>query len=323
MLPERQAPRLILAPLQGFTDAIFRTTFVEHFKGFDSALAPFITTMPAERIHDRHFRDLLPERNLRLRIEPQILGNCAEDFIHVSRRLCDMGYPDVNWNLGCPFRPVTKKRRGAGLLPFPEQVGEFLEKVLPAIPGRLSVKLRLGLNSPLEILKLLPVLNSLPLREVIIHPRTARQMYTGRPDLDSFHLCLGASRHPLVYNGDIGDVHRFEEISARFTNVAGWMIGRGALSNPFLPEAITSGADNACAKVQRFRAFYEDLFGRYHEALSGPGHLLDRMKGFWTYFGVHFQNGAALCKRIHRTYHLPRYLEVVSRFFEEDAEWVE
>lgn len=323
MLPEANAPRLVLAPLQGFTDAVFRTTFAEHFKGFDAALAPFIPTMPAERTHDRHFRDLLPERNQRLRIEPQILGNHADNFIHVSRRLGDMGYPDVNWNLGCPFRPVTKKRRGAGLLPFPEQVGEFLEQVLPAIPGRLSVKLRLGLNSPLEILKLLPVLNSYPLRAIIIHPRTARQMYTGQPDLDAFHLCLKASRHPVVYNGDIVSLPKFNEISTRFTGVDGWMIGRGALSDPFLPEAITSGADAACAKVQRFRAFYEDLFGRYREALSGPGHLLDRMKGFWTYFGVHFQNGVALCKRIHRTYDLPRYLELVSRFFEEDAQWVE
>jgi tRNA-dihydrouridine synthase B len=172
-------------------------------------------------------------------------------------------------------------------------------------------------------LKLLPVLNSYPLREIIIHPRTARQVYTGTPDLDTFHLCLEASRHPVVYNGDIGDLRTFKEISARFTKVDGWMIGRGALSNPFLPEAITSGVETASAKVQRFRAFYEDLFGRYHEVLSGPGHLLDRMKGFWTYFGVHFKDGAALSKGIHRTFHLSRYLEVVSRFFEEDAEWVE
>ncbi|MFO7707632.1 MAG: tRNA-dihydrouridine synthase family protein [Desulfobacterales bacterium] len=323
MRPERQAPRLILAPLQGFTDAVFRTTFAEHFKGFDMALAPFITTMPADRLRDGHFRDLLPERNLRLRIEPQILGNSADDFIHVGRRLFDMGYPDLNWNLGCPFRPVTKKRRGAGLLPFPEQVGEFLEKVLPAIPGRLSVKLRLGLNSPFDILKLLPVLNGYPLREIVIHPRTARQVYTGQPDLETFHLCLKASRHPVVYNGDIGDLRKFHEISARFTRVDDWMIGRGALSNPFLPEAIKSGADTGLAKVQRFRAFYEDLFGRYREVLSGPGHLLDRMKGFWTYFPAHFRGGAAIRKQVHRTFHLPRYLEVVSRFFEEDAEWVE
>ncbi|MCU0558661.1 MAG: tRNA-dihydrouridine synthase family protein [Desulfobacterales bacterium] len=319
---DANAPRLILAPLQGFTDAVFRTTFAEHFTGFDSALAPFVATMPAERIHDRYFRDLLPERNQRLRIEPQILGNDVEGFILVGRRLGDLGYPDVNWNLGCPFRPVTKKRRGAGLLPFPEQVGDFLEKVLPAIPGRLSVKLRLGLKSPLEILKLLPVLNRHPLREIVIHPRTARQMYGGRPDLEAFELCAQASRHPVVYNGDIVSLRTYNELSARFTDVAGWMIGRGALSDPFLPEAITSGAEAASFNVQRFQAFYEDLFGRYREALSGPGHLLDRMKGFWTYFGVHFQKGAALCKRIHRTYHLPAYLELVARFFEEEAQWV-
>ncbi len=56
--------------------------------------------------------------------------------------------------------------------------------------------------------------------------------------------------------------------------------------------------------------------------MSGPGHLLDRMKGFWTYFGVNLKNGAVLSKRIHRTFHLPRYLELVIRYFEEDPEWV-
>ncbi len=318
----RPAPELILAPLKGFTDAVFRTTFAEHFNGFDAALAPFIATTPAERLHDRHLRDLLPERNLRMTVEPQMLGNCAEDFIHLARRLSEMGYPDVNWNLGCPFRPVTKKRRGAGLLAFPELVGEFLEQVLAAIPGGLSIKLRLGLASPQDIFTLIPVLNRYPLRQITLHPRTARQLYTGHPDLDSFRACLERIRHPVVYNGDIGDLRTFQELSDRFPAVTCWMIGRGALSNPFLPEDIKAGTDLGSEKIERFRAFYMDLFGRYQDRLSGPGHLLDRMKGFWTYFGVHLRNGAVLSKRIHRTFQLPRYVDEVARYFEEDADWV-
>jgi tRNA-dihydrouridine synthase len=321
MTTDRQARRLILAPLKGFTDVIFRNTFTEHFDGFDSAMAPFVASVAADRLTDKHVRDLLPHQNTRMPIEPQILGNTAEDFIFIARRLFDLGYPDVNWNLGCPFRPVTKKRRGSGLLPFPEQVDEFLTKTLPAIPGRLSIKMRLGRTRPDEILRLLPVLDRYPLKEITIHPRTARQMYAGRPDLDMFQACLEQSRHRLVYNGDITDLNNFQTLATRFPGVDSWMIGRGALSNPFLPAIIASGRDGVGGKVEKFRAFYEALFLRYQERLCGPGHLLNRMKGFWTYFACAFENGQDFAKRIHRTFKLAHYLETVQCFFRQEAEW--
>jgi tRNA-dihydrouridine synthase B len=323
MTPARPAPRLILAPLKGFTDVIFRNTFAEHFQGFDGAVAPFIPAVAADRLTDKHVRDLLPHQNTCMPIEPQILGNTAEDFVFLSRRLFDMGYPDVNWNLGCPFRPVTKKRRGSGLLPFPDRVDAFLSKTLPAIPGRLSIKMRLGRNHPAEILRLLPVLDRYPLKEITIHPRTARQMYAGRPDLDMFQICLEQSRHRLVYNGDITDLSGFRSLATRFPGVDSWMIGRGALSNPFLPAMIRTGRDGVGGKMEKFRAFYEELFARYQERLCGPGHLLNRMKGFWTYFACAFENGPDIQKSIHHSFTLPRYLETVERFFAEGAGWRE
>ncbi|MGE5257017.1 MAG: tRNA dihydrouridine synthase [Hyphomicrobiales bacterium] len=315
--------RLLLAPLKGFTDAVFRKTYAEHFDGFDAAMAPFVATVAADRLTDKHVRDLVPHRNAGMPVEPQLLGNTAEDFIFLARHLFDMGYPDVNWNLGCPFRPVTKKRRGSGLLPFPEQVNEFLDKTLRALPGRLSIKMRLGRTQPDEILRLLPVLNRYPLKEITIHPRTARQMYAGQPDLDMFQLCLEQSRHRVVYNGDITDLQGFRALAARFPNVDSWMIGRGALSNPFLPAIIKNGRNGVAGKVEKFKAFYDDLFARYQERLCGPGHLLDRMKGFWTYFTRAFTNGPEMERRIHHTFNLPRYLEIVERFFREDARWKE
>lgn len=320
MNPDGRPPRLILAPLKGFTDAVFRGVFAEHFGGFDAALAPFVTSVPADRLTARHVQDLLPHRNPRLPVEPQILGSSPDDFLFLARRLSEMGYADVNWNLGCPFRPVTKKRRGSGLLPFPEQVDAFLDKTLRALPGRLSIKMRLGRNRAEEIFKLLPVLERYPLKEITIHPRTARQMYGGAPDLAAFQACLERTRHRLVYNGDIADLAGFRALQERFPRVESWMIGRGALTNPFLPAAIKNGGA-AYGDVRKFKSFYDDLFARYEERLCGPGHLLDRMKGFWKYFSAAFQDGPALEKRIHHTFQLPRYLETVERFFGEGPEW--
>ena len=321
MTSDRRIPRLVLAPLKGFTDAVFRSTFAEHFDGFDGALAPFVAAAAADRLTEKHFRDLLPDRNTRMPVEPQILGNNADDFVFLARRLLEMGYAEVNWNLGCPFRPVTKKRRGSGLLPFPDQVDEFLDKTLRALPGRLSIKMRLGRNRPDEIFKLLPILDRYPLREVIIHPRTARQMYGGAPDLDAFQACLERSRHRIVYNGDIVDRQGFLALQSRFPRVEAWMIGRGALSNPFLPAAVKNGGETTADRVEKFKSFYDDLFARYQGRLCGPGHLLDRMKGFWKYFAAAFRNGPALEKQINHTFQLPRYVETVERFFREEPMW--
>jgi tRNA-dihydrouridine synthase len=314
-------PKLLLAPLKGFTDSVFRRTYAAHFTGFDGAVAPFVTAVPADRLTERHLRDLPPRPSGGIPVIPQILGNTAGDFIWLARCLYDRGYAAVNWNLGCPFRPVAKKRRGSGLLPYPDRVDEFLDQTLRAWPGRLSIKMRLGRNRPDEIFKLFPVLDRYPLEEIIIHPRTGRQMYAGLPDLDTFQACLAATRHRIVYNGDINELEGFQALAARFPGIDTWMIGRGALSDPFLPSVIKAGRDEIPDKAEKFRAFYEDLFAAYRERLNGPGHLLDRMKGFWTYFAGAFKNGRELEKAIHRTFKLPRYLETVERHFAETAEW--
>ena len=79
--------------------------------------------------------------------------------------------------------------------------------------------------------------------------------------------------------------------------------------------------DNFNNNVETFRRFYEELFEEYQTVFSGPGHLLERMKGFWSYFSQTFKGSRKIRKKVHRTLKLQRYLEIVERFFEEDAEW--
>jgi tRNA-dihydrouridine synthase len=308
---------LILAPMRGFTDHIFRTTYGRHFFGLDSAVAPFLPTMTAGRIKSSTLADLLPQNNRLLPVTPQLIGNEPEAFIVLARRLHAMGYPVVNWNLGCPFPMVAKKMRGSGLLPHPGRIEDFLEKTVSRSPARISVKARLGRVRPDEILALMPIFNRFPLEEIIIHPRTGKQMYTGRPDLEMFRQCLQVSRHRIVYNGDIDDPVRFRFLAKSMPSVGHWMIGRGVLSDPFLPGRIKAGREVPRDPVAAFRRFYEDLFDGYRQVLQGPGHLLDRMKGFWKYFSLAFRDGDRIARRIHRSRHLARYREIVAAFWQE------
>ena len=318
-----QTRPIMMAPLRGVTDVIYRSTYAGHFGGVDLAVAPFITTHAGRRIRPAHVRDLRPDENQALPVVPQILTKSAEDFVSLARYLFDMGYATINLNCGCPFPQVANKGRGSGLLCEPEALDRLLEAVLSQIPNRLSIKTRLGRRQADEIRAVMPIYNRYPLESVIVHPRTGVQMYTGKPDLATFAWCLQQCRHPVIYNGDITDRDGFEELARRFEGVAGWMIGRGLLANPFLPDLLTKGLRlDAADKTQRFRRFHDDLFERYRDRLSGPGHLLDRMKGLWNYFAQGFRSSDVARKRIQKTRTVEHYRKAVAAFWDAGLEWV-
>lgn len=235
---------MILAPMQGLTEVLFRRVYEECFPGaIPLAVSPFISLT-----HNLQFSkgkslesllaDVLPENNNgSIPVVPQILGKETEEFVELGNILYDMGYGEVNWNIGCPMRAITGKHRGSGILPYPNEVKAVLEAVMPRLKPRLSVKMRIGLKSKDEIFALVPILNDHPLASVTIHPRTGRQQYTGVPDLETFGEVLPMIKHPVIYNGDICTVADIRRIKERFTSVADIMVGRGILYNPTLPLA--------------------------------------------------------------------------------------
>lgn len=308
------AVRLYLAPIRGITDFVFRNTFSKYFSGFDIAVAPFVTTQ--NRVRPSQIKGLFPESNSGMPVIPQILSKDPDDFVLLAKQFYDMGYETINWNLGCPFPMVANKGRGSGMLPFPDRIDEFLEKTLSRIPNSLSVKTRLGYYDSDEIFQVMPVFNRYPLTEIIIHPRTGRQMYSGTPDGDCFEKCIPLSVHPLVYNGDIVSLETFRRISGRFPTVSRWMIGRGALADPFLPEAVKNNKERFSDNSEILKQFHDELFRGYEKILDGPAHLLGRMKGFWQYFALRY-NGK-LRKKIHKSRTGEQYHEAVRRILTPD-----
>jgi tRNA-dihydrouridine synthase B len=312
---------LSLAPLRGFTNALYRNLYSIHFKGIDSAIAPFINTLSIKQISRSHIKDILPENNRGMPVVPQIIGNDPAGFIQLAAKCHDLGFDTVNWNLGCPAPMVAKKRRGSGMLSHPEVIKAFLDNVIPHIPTRLSIKTRIGSKKKEEIFTLLPIFNQYPLEALIIHPRTGIQMYSGEVDLDTFDQCLPLLKMPVAYNGDIVDYGSFIKLKERFKTVSRWLLGRGVLSNPFLPEILRSGEENIHQPVERFKKFHDDLFEAYRAELSGQSHLIDKMKGYWLYFLRSFENGETVFKKIKKITTVKKYEEIVGKFLEEDAIW--
>jgi len=311
-------PMIYLAPIQGITDRIYRNLFPAYFKGVDLAIAPFISSVKKMKPDSNHLRELYPDKNTGIPTIPQIMSSKPDDFSLLANRLYDIGWGTVNWNLGCPFPMVVKKGRGAGMLCYPDRIEAFLEKAMPTIKPKLSIKLRIGLTHPEEVLELIPIFNRFELEELIIHPRTGEQMYEGKVDLDMFEQCLGLSKHRVVYNGDIDSVEKFEMLAKRFGSIDRWMIGRGLLANPFLAEEIKFHTEKPYGeKIKIMRAFHDNLFDEYSKMLSGPSHITDKMKEIWTYMAGFFENGEKIRKKINKTHHRDNYLDIVNKVFSE------
>jgi tRNA-dihydrouridine synthase B len=311
-------PMIYLAPLQGMTDRIYRNLFPVYFKGVDLAIAPFISSSKKMKPTNNLLREFYPDRNTGIPSIPQIMSSAPVDFAKLANALYDIGYGTVNWNLGCPFPMVVKKGRGAGLLCCPDSVEYFLEKAMPALKPKLSIKLRIGLKYPDEVLQLIPIFNRYPIAELIIHPRTALQMYEGEVDLDIFEQCLNLSQHGVVYNGDIDSSGKLEMLSKRFGSINRWMIGRGLLGNPFLAEEIKFRAEKPYdEKIRILRVFHDQLFAEYSTILSGPAHITNKMKEVWTYMGSFIENREKIRKRINKTHHRDQYVDVVNKIFDE------
>jgi tRNA-dihydrouridine synthase B len=309
---------IYLAPVQGITDRIYRNLFAVYFKGVDVAIAPFISASKRMKQVNNLLRELHPDNNTGIPTIPQIMSSNPDDFIRLANALYDIGYGTVNWNLGCPFPMVVKKGRGAGMLCYPDKVESFLEKTMPAIKPKLSIKLRLGLTYPDEVLHLIPIFNRFGLEELIIHPRTAEQMYEGEVDLDMFGQCFDLSKHRVVYNGDINSVEKLEMLSKQFGTVERWMIGRGLIANPFLAEKIKFNTEKPYAeKIKIMRAFHDNLFDEYLKVLSGPSHINSKMKEVWTYMAGFFEDSGKIRKRIWKTHHRDNYVDVVNKIFDE------
>lgn len=313
---------LILAPIRGVTDVVYRDAFARCFSGFDRAVAPFFQLRQGHGLRPAELRQVAREANHALCTIPQVLTNHAPTFSAALRELKEAGHEEVNWNLGCPYPTVAGRGRGAGLLPDAERIDRILGEVMAEAPVRLSVKMRLGYHDPDEFKAVIEVLNRYPLTEVMLHARTADQMYEGEVDLTRAVEALALCRHPFVYNGDIATVEGWHLLARPLPGVAGWLVGRGALKNPFLPAQLKGAplpAQEDC-RVQLVK-FHGLLFEGYGQLLSGDQHRMDKMLAQWEYLAQAFADPPAVFSRIRRC-HANNYEATVAWVFDQDLKQV-
>ena len=291
---------LWLAPMLGFTEYHFRNTYSRHFSGIDAAILPFVTLVEGRNVKTTHIKDVWKENNhATFRLVPQVLGNNGDMFVTMNKRLAEMGYNEVNWNLGCPVPRVVSHKRGSGLLPFPEQIDRVLNTVFRHAIVAVSVKLRLGYKSVEDILKIIPILNRYPLKSVCLHPRMGIQMYEGKADFDMFRQLLPEFSHRVIYNGDIFTPSAFDTKKQQCSQVKEWMLGRGIFLDPFLPEKIKGTFNETpCSAKKRFEDFHQDLFDAVLQRSVLERNAINKMKEYWKYYSLLYEDAPAVFDKV-------------------------
>lgn len=316
MMESRPAISVEMAPMQGLTDHIYRRIYKDHFVGVDFFYCPFVM-LQRGTIRGRDNRELAAGREEGANFTPQIIASTATEVTALIEVLKSYGFGGLNLNVGCPFPMVTKRKRGSGLLPHPGQLEAVLEAIFSNCGSMaVSVKTRFGLESPTEFEEIIPVLNRFPLSKVVVHPRTGRMMYRGDPLWGDFERYAPELVAPVVANGDMEIPEDVWSRVERCSSLHGIMVGRGLLRDPFLPAKI-KGRVEASSRLGRLRQFHDALYEAYGETIASPGHLLDKMRAFWSYFAESFDNPPKVFKRFKKNRDPGKYAAIVAQVFSE------
>lgn len=297
--------KIYFAPLEGITGYIYRNAFNDIFHGkINKYFSPFISPGINQALSKKEMRDVLPENNRGIYLVPQLLGCRAADILLGIKSLKELGYNEVNINFGCPSGTVVAKKKGSGLLAYQEELDEFLREIFEKADAKVSVKTRIGKESPLEFIKILDIYNKYHMEELIIHPRVQRDFYKNAPHMNTFSYAEVNSKNVLCYNGDIVSEESYNKFCEGYPKTERIMIGRGFIRNPFLAGEIT---ENRMLCRDKLTEFHHRLLNDYMEEMSGERPVLFKMKELWSYMGDIFPDSDKQLKKIRKAESIRSY----------------
>ncbi len=287
------------APLEGVTGYAFRRAHARYFTPADKYFAPFFSPTQEHVFPPRVLRELSPENNAGFELAPQLLCRSAEDFVWAANALFDMGYGEVNLNLGCPSGTVTAKGKGAGFLGRTEELDRFFEQIFSAVRGRVSVKTRLGLERPEEFTRILAVYNRYPICELTVHPRVRSDMYKLPVRREWFDYARRESRIPLCFNGDIFSAGLARELAGAYPELGAAMLGRGLAADPAMIGRLRGRKWRSGGALRgAIREFHGEVYDTCAQDFGSAKSAMLRMKELWSYLRFSFAGCGRELKRL-------------------------
>ena len=263
-------PALVLAPMDGITDAPMRAFQGDH-GAFTYAVSEFLR-VSMEPLPLKVFRRDVPELNhygltpSGMPVQVQILGGDPGRMAKSAFTACKAGAKAIDINFGCPAPTVNRNDGGASLLREPCRIREIVREVRDAVPEHIpvSAKLRLGWDSIDAIHENAAMAAEGGANWLTIHARTRVQGYTPPVYWQPIGQVRQALNIPVVANGDIWSIEDFRQCQHE-TGCIHFMIGRSALASPLLPHQVAqelglpSNPDAETQWVPLLRSFIDYL----------------------------------------------------------------
>lgn len=291
---------IAFAPLQGYTDAVYRRAHHACVGGVDEYYTPFVRIEKGE-VRRKDLRDTDPAANEGVPTVPQVIARDGDEFARLCDALQEQGWNRIDLNMGCPFPMQVRAGRGCGLLQHPERIEEMQKEMLRRPEVTFSVKMRLGQECEEEGLAVMPIINAMPLVHVTLHPRLGKQQYKGTADHEAFERFMEGCRHEIVYNGDsLTPQPPLLGGEGEPDNLKGVMIGRGLLARPWML------GDKEPHEV--IKAMHTIVYRHATEHLCGDSQILSRLHAFWEYLDIPQKQKKAILK----TTSLSRYRDAVA-----------
>ncbi len=270
----------MLAPMQGLTNDALRDCYIERYFP-DIVFTEFVRvqTQSRKRIGRNELNEIVAH-DAAVPLVVQLIGNSGKALADAARQLEDLGCRHLNLNLGCPYGRMTTGATGGELLRDPDKLVELLTELRAAIRGSFSIKCRAGYSDPRQLFELLPLYQDLGIDYLILHPRTVVQKYTGIADHNLTAEAIGSTSLPVIANGDINTAAIGRTLLDE-AGVAGLMLGRGALADPWLFQRIRGKLPESVDEIQRRREVYEQLdvlVPRYLDKFCGERQALMKLK---------------------------------------------
>ena len=309
------------APMEGLTDAVYRHLHHKYFPGVTGYYIPFFSPTQHRSLTPREARELPPAEKEDFLAVPQVMTKNTEDFLWAAQVCADLGYREINLNLGCPSGTVVSKGKGSGMLADPDGLDFFLDTVCARSPIPISVKTRLGLEQPEEFYRLLEIFNRYPLRLLILHPRVRKDFYDRPLREDWFSYAVEHSVNPVCRSGGIFARAQADSFGEALP-INSVMIGRGLIGDPGM---LTPGGTTTAA----LEAFFGELLEAYLTAFGGSRNAMFRLKEHWRYLLRRFAGSDKLGKQLRKTTDLAQYKAITREIFqtlplreEPDPDWV-
>jgi tRNA-dihydrouridine synthase B len=233
-LPEPLAggqPLTALAPMQDVTDLAFMRVIAAY--GAPDYFFTEFFRVHAQSRPERHILRSIDENDTGRPVFAQMIGEDIPHMVRTAQELARHPVAGIDVNLGCPAPKVYKKNVGGGLLRDPERIRAILAALREAVPGLLTVKMRIGFDDTANFERILDIVNESRVDLLTVHGRTVREMYRSEVHYDRIAQAASKSACPVLANGNVTSAARAAGV-IRETGAAGVMIGRHAIRNPWI-----------------------------------------------------------------------------------------